>query len=322
MKDALIRAKHYTVLALRYTTAALFLIMAIVSLFDRSFLAAPVALLIAALLVPAVGDRVFGRIPADHRLKAQIASAFVFMMLLGGAAGADERNSAAYTETREIEAKTEEFDQNRAMILDSLDVLIESDNASNALRYAAQYAVVQDAGLAQRVARAKATYEAEQAVEREAELVDLAKEVPARATSKNVSIYSELADLDPENQVYEEKLAHYSRIQEQERVAAEQKRAAEREKVARMGPKPVPSAWDGSYPEVTRYLKAVARDPKSVKIDGCTNVARLDKEEAWLVGCEWRARNGFGGMNRESNWFVIKQERVVRMAGAGEYSMN
>ena len=76
-------------------------------------------------------------------------------------------------------------------------------------------------------------------------------------------------------------------------------------------PKPIASAWDGSYSAVERYLKRIARDPDSVEIDECTEV-RFTRD-AWLVGCNWRGRNGFGGMNRGANWFSIRDGEVVEM---------
>jgi hypothetical protein len=82
-------------------------------------------------------------------------------------------------------------------------------------------------------------------------------------------------------------------------------------RIARFGAQPVPSAWDGSYREVEKYLDVVARDPESVKVEGCTDVKV--SPDGWLVGCNWRGRNGFGGMDRQANWFTIKGGRVVQM---------
>lgn len=101
--------------------------------------------------------------------------------------------------------------------------------------------------------------------------------------------------------------------------AAEQKRAAEvREALAqavllerdsRIGPKPVASPWDGAYYEVERYLKRVLHDPDSLDFDGCTLPVQVD--QGWRVTCDYRARNGFGALRRESGVFVIRHNEVV-----------
>jgi hypothetical protein len=87
--------------------------------------------------------------------------------------------------------------------------------------------------------------------------------------------------------------------------------------VAKFGRAPVASAWDGSYSEVERYLERVARDPDSVEVDGCTEVKRATN--GWLVGCNWRGRNGFGGMERQANWFTVRGGQVVAMHDYSAY---
>lgn len=75
------------------------------------------------------------------------------------------------------------------------------------------------------------------------------------------------------------------------------------------GPRPVSSAWSGTYSAVEDYLERAVRDPDSLKIEGCSDVSKL--EAGWAVSCSYRARNGFGGMVRETKMFVIRQNRVI-----------
>lgn len=91
--------------------------------------------------------------------------------------------------------------------------------------------------------------------------------------------------------------------------------AAERRR--RFGAPPQASAWDGTYREVKNYLRRVANDPESIEIDECTGVYHSD--EGWLVGCDYRGRNAFGGMIRQSNWFVIRNGTVVAIKDADTY---
>lgn len=90
---------------------------------------------------------------------------------------------------------------------------------------------------------------------------------------------------------------------------------AEAAELARFGPAPTLSAWDGGSRGVQRYLERVARDPESVEVENCTQPIRSDLASAatdtdlpdgWVTVCEWAARNGFGGMNRTRNTFVLR----------------
>jgi len=91
---------------------------------------------------------------------------------------------------------------------------------------------------------------------------------------------------------------------EELRLVEEQKQLA-----VELGPKPEPSAWDGSYRAVNTYLEKHAKDPDSVKIDGCTAATATAK--GWIVRCEYRAKNSFGAVVRGNTYFAIKQNAVV-----------
>ncbi len=78
------------------------------------------------------------------------------------------------------------------------------------------------------------------------------------------------------------------------------------------------SAWDGSYLPVTNYLETIANDPDSIDIDACTKVYYTT--EGWLVGCDYRGRNAFGGIVRQSNWFTVVHNQVSAMHETDKYS--
>jgi hypothetical protein len=87
---------------------------------------------------------------------------------------------------------------------------------------------------------------------------------------------------------------------------------------AKFGKKPEASGWDGSYSEVKRYLEAAANDPDSIKIENCTRVS-IDEKAGWVIGCDYRGKNKFGAVVRNSNWFVVKNKVVVKMLPPGAY---
>jgi hypothetical protein len=137
----------------------------------------------------------------------------------------------------------------------------------------------------------------------------------------NEHFYQQLVNYNPENKAYKEKLNYYSNKikeqQEKERIAQEKIKKESEMRIVKFGEPPIQSSWDGSYATVERYLEKVANDPESIKIDSCTKV--FHTERGWLVGCDYRGRNGFGGMIRQSNWFTIVHDTVIQMHDASAY---
>ncbi len=148
---------------------------------------------------------------------------------------------------------------------------------------------------------------------KEKEILKKLKKIPSSEYSKNKELYQTLLSYKPNNKKYKEKVKYYSN-------KLKKKEEKEALKLAIFGKKPTQSAYDGSYYAVERYLEKVARDPDSVKITNCTGVYQSDY--GWLVGCTWRGKNGFGGMNADTNWFHIRQGVVVKMDKASAYSLN
>ncbi len=146
---------------------------------------------------------------------------------------------------------------------------------------------------------------------------------------KNESLYKTLVQLNPDVIEYQDKLADYAlkvkeandreieeRNEELKRRALLLQKAQER--VAKFGKKPVKSAWDGSYFPVTHYLKRVAHDPDSIKIINCTEARPIS--EGWLVGCDYRGKNAFGALIKQSHWFVIRRNAVVEKYEASAFN--
>lgn len=220
------------------------------------------------------------------------------------------------------------FKKNEAAILDDIEELLSAGDFKQADALATKYLPSENDELAALHERATAGLEEAKRQAKIEELLEKVRKVPASDALKNRDLYRELRELDPEEALYEEKVAFYSnKVDEnvqrarQEREEAERKRAQEKKerqlRVARFGEAPVASAWDGSYLAVERYLEQIANDPDSIEIAGCTEVYNTDK--GWLVGCDYRGRNAFGGIIRQSNWFTIVHDRVVEMHDASVY---
>lgn len=142
-------------------------------------------------------------------------------------------------------------------------------------------------------------------------LVERLRQVPASNTELNHQLYGQLVQLQPDNQRFKDRRDHYANQLQR----ASQERA---ERLQLFGPMPERSAWDGTYSEVKDYLRQVMNDPSSLDMDACTSVYHTP--EGWLVGCDYRGKNAFGGVVRNSNWFIIRHGRVITHKPASAYS--
>lgn len=289
-----------------------------------------------------------GRIEAWHKSLGQAAGygfgGFVAVWLVvpgfiavisdqpSGSNAAERSAEAIAKEKARREAATSEFQTNRAQIVSEIRSFISAGSYDKAAKQAEPYLFLKDAEVNELHGHA-------QKKAKESRLLASVERAPETDIDRRAKVYGELARLDPSNSAYQRKHAHYAgkvearnkkaaaakaaadRKAAAERAAREKKLAAEKAKrdavVAKFGESPTQSAWDGSYYEVERYLKHVANDPDSIDIDACTKVYRAD--DGWLVGCDYRGRNAFGGMIRKSNWFTIRHGRVVAMHDASRY---
>jgi len=138
----------------------------------------------------------------------------------------------------------------------------------------------------------------------------------------NSLTYKKLLSLDPDNgqykkefEFYQEKIAARKKIKMgEERLAA----AKKKNRLERFGPPPENSAWDGSVLCVKQYLRSVAKDPDSLVFERWGEIAHNDKD-GWLVWCDFRGKNSFGGYTRDIKWFVIRHNKVVAVKDFSVY---
>ena len=171
------------------------------------------------------------------------------------------------------------------------------------------------------LAAEKAAKDEENRIAKTSALVEQLKSVPAEMINRNRDLYKQLSELNPQNATYREKFEHYQRkVSAAEEKAANIKQREDNERNARLlafGQPPLKSEWDGSYSVVESYLKQVANDPASIDIQACTDV--FHTKQGWLVGCDYRGKNAFGALIKQSNWFIIVRDRVVKMEEASAY---
>ncbi|MFA7667934.1 MAG: hypothetical protein WCX93_01160 [Burkholderiaceae bacterium] len=203
-----------------------------------------------------------------------------------------------------------ELENKRGVIVSDIKIMIADRKFEEAFGAANRFALIKDSEMMALATEARAKWNAV----KEENLLAILKAVPASNYEANIKHYRELTKLAPDNPRYKEKLAHYG-----SKLAAK-KQAAEKEKqtrLAKFGEAPVASSWDGTYRPVNNYLDKALKDPDSLKVEGCTKVYHT--KNGWLVGCDYRARNSFGGMARESKWFTIRHNVVVNVEEANAY---
>jgi hypothetical protein len=273
------------------------------------WLAGLFSLLVAATLFPPLLDRVAAMLGRPLPVLPRAAAVGVLLVCITVASAVDGSRIDAAEQERSTRAaallQAEREDSLQAFYVAHHDSLLA--HVTNLSRAGSHQEVQQlgrawgrfaDEAFAAVVARADSTLAAAARAEKERALVAQVRSVPASEVERNRDLYRELVRLVPENGHYQSRLTHYQGI-----LTRRQAEAAAR--TALFGPQPYGSS------EVRRFLRSIARDPKSVKIHECSRPGLGD--EGWVVACDWSAANGFGGMNRAYNRFVIRHGSVIGM---------
>lgn len=298
---------------------------------------------IALLLLPPVRSAVFAKTNKELPFKARAISIFVLFIAFGIFSSLSEQKKAAELEVQKAEEQAQKitkarqdnidyFNSHKEEILASASSALSEKNYQVVVNQTSKYLPSNDDDLNEIYGKAKSALdeikktekEAKEKLQRESktkELIAKLKTVSGSEFAENKNLYQQLVKLNPDNTTYQQKLDFYSqklgeKIEKEKREQERLKKEGEA-RVAKFGEAPTQSAWDGSYYAVERYLKRVANDPDSIDMDGCTKVYHT--ESGWLVGCDYRGRNAFGGMIRQSNWFTIVHDQVIQMHDASAY---
>jgi hypothetical protein len=332
----------YVYLTLNWVFGVLLGISGLMSLIE-SPLGGICLITISLLLLPPVRNAVYAKTNKELPFKARAISIFVLFIAFGVFVGQSQENKVAELEAQKAEEQVQKvaqarqenidyFNRNKEEILASASSALSEKNYQIVVSQTSKYLPANDDNLNEIHGKAKsaldeikkAEKEAKEKLQRESKtraLVAKLKTVPSSEFAENKNLYQKLVKLNPDNTDYQQKLDYYSKklSEKIEKEKREQERLKkEREaRVAKFGEAPTQSAWDGSYYAVERYLKRIANDPDSIDIDSCTGVYHT--ESGWLVGCDYRGRNAFGGMIRQSNWFSIVHDQVIQMHDASAY---
>jgi hypothetical protein len=222
----------------------------------------------------------------------------------------EARAEEAAVEQQRLDALRAEYQERGGEVLAAMQTALDRGVPLEALQAGAPYQDMADDAFLAVLRTAREQHDENLKRDQERGLVAEVRSVPASDLLRNRDLYHQLRTLVPENARYQERFEHYDGL-----IKAEERERADRQ--ARFGARPTPSAWDGTYRVVTSYLREIANDPGSIDVDSCTEVYHV--EDGWLVGCDYRGANAFGGMIRASNWFIIRHDQVVRMEEASAY---
>lgn len=216
-------------------------------------------------------------------------------------------------------AKVEKFKSNPEIILAEIRALLKEKNYRQALALGKSYASSNNAELLGLIQDIEAIQLQIKNQAEEKKLLAEVKAVPAKELKKNQELYAKLIALNPTELMYKQKHDYYGskiKAHEENQRALQKKRDA---LVKRFGNPPMEAGFMTNYYfEVKQYLQKAAHDPDSIEFEGCTDVHQSN--QGWVVGCVYRARNGFGGIVKNSNWFTIRYGKVVKVEPSSTYS--
>ena len=304
------RALHILGIATQYVIGTFFVLAGLITLI-ASIITGLIAIAIGITLIPPAWNWLSGKLPITlpswGRWVLTGGLVVLFSIVLGREGDRAEEERAAQLvaqEEKAVQAERALFASGRDSILAEVRDKAEREDWEAVMAIRNQFARVNDPELEENTARATQALQEKENREKEKNLLAQLKEASPKDARARYGVYNSLAELRPENTKYVTERDRLGKV-----VATAERE--ERELEERIGPMPVRSGWDNSYREVGEYLRQVARDPESVEIEGCGEAARSEK--GWIVSCVYRARNGFGGMNREAAEFVIRQRQVVAM---------
>lgn len=86
------------------------------------------------------------------------------------------------------------------------------------------------------------------------------------------------------------------------------------------GEVPKKNSWDNSYSVVKDYLLRNFKDPDSLEFKSCSDVFKLENK-GWAIHCSYRGKNSFNATVLNSNWFIIRQGRIVAVEKSDTYTL-
>lgn len=288
-------------LALNWVFGVLFLLAGALSLIE-SPLAGLCLIAAAALLLPPVRNFVYSKTNQEFPVKARAVSVLVLFMAFGFFAGqAQERReqelAAQKAEERDEKAaqlrqeRIDHFKANRDQIIASVEKAITDEDYQAAIAQSNKYLVADNKKLEKLNTQAKNERAAIQKAEKTEKLLAELKTIPVEEYKKNKSLYQQLLNMHPNNELYKDKVEFYSnKIKEDKRkkIAAEKRKESIDSQF---------SAWNGSHRNLERVIQKSMNDPDSYDH---VETVYWDRGDHLIVRTTFRGKNAFGGIVKNS----------------------
>lgn len=185
--------------------------------------------------------------------------------------------------------KAAEFAANRQSIIQKAKADLAAEQYEQVIASLNQYGSINDAEAIAIQSTAKAELAARQKEAKQQELLAEVKKTSQSDLPRLQNLYTQLAQLAPENTQYQQQRDRYAQEikAEEEKAAA---RVARKEQIEAQF-----SRLDGSHIQLARLIKKSMNDPDSYEHDDTTY---SDKGDYLMVRTYFRGRNAFGGMVR------------------------
>lgn len=322
----------YVYLALNWIFGSIFLLGGIATAATTSFLAGLCLVLISLFFLPPVTK--FAYLKTNKTLESKTKGFLMFLLVIAFSVflTQSQKQEAEEMAANKVKAEAAEmaelrqknidyFNKNTAKILSDVKAALDNKNYKKVKSLSSKYIAANNKELSDLRKKANLELASIKAKKETKRILKKLKSTSASSYEENRGLYQKLVYYNPNVKKYKKKLAYYTdkikAAEKKKRIKKAKEEKARKARIVKFGEAPVRSAWDGSYRAVEKYLKKIANDPDSIEIDDCTGVYHI--KSGWLVGCDYRGKNGFGGMVRQSNWFTIVHGRVVQQHKASAY---
>ncbi len=313
---------------LSWAFGIIFLLAGIGELFS-SPLAGLSAICVSALLLPPVRNIAYQKTNIELPVKTRAIAIFILLVanavFVGQSVSLDRKQIEATAQQAEEQAKKQVaerqknidfFNQNLIQILAEIRGATASGDFKKALSLSSKYLSSGNQEIIELNAKAAAAVAEADRQEKTQQILAQLKTIPPEAVSKIRSLYEQLVKLNPNASEYATKLSLYSdKVKEKDKKDRAEIARVNNEvsaRLAKFGAQPTRSSYDGTYRPVESYLKQAANDPDSVKLEICGKDVTYSKA-GWVVHCDYRGRNAFNAMIRQSARFTILHDKVIYM---------
>ena len=313
---------------LSWAFGGLFLLVGISQLFS-STLAGLSAILVSLLLIPPVRNIAYKKTNIELPVKTRAIAIFILLVanaaFVGQSASLDRKQIEATAQQAQEQAKKQAaerqknidfFNQNSSQILAEIRGAAASGDFKKALSLSNKHLSSGNQEIIDLNAKAAAAVAEIDRKEKTQQILAQLKTISPEAVLKIKSLYEQLVKLNPNTADYANKLSVYSgkvkEREEKERLEKEKESKESAARLAKFGAPPTRSSYDGTYRPVESYLKQAANDPDSIKLEICGKNVTYSKA-GWVVHCDYRGRNAFNAMIRQSARFTILHDKVIYM---------